>query len=410
MKIKGVQDYVKNEGELREHLKDVIMKKYQQYGFEPVESAILTSMDVLTSKYGGGNEIVKEIYRVKEQGDRDLGLRFDLTVPLMKILNQYKQLGKPYKRCEIGKVFRNGDVKRGRLREFTQCDADIVGTEDVSAEVEVVVMVLNVFHELGLEDVIFYYNNRQVLEGIILENGIESDKVEDVILTVDKLEKMDRNTVLQELEKKGVDTKTGDKLIDDLTQLSEDELRAKYTSDKVQNGFEQVSEFQKLLSALGKLEQCKFSASLARGLNFYQGMIYEAFMTNSKIKSSIAAGGRYGIIGDVEESAVGISIGLDVLKEVVQEQEVSDDKRRGYYIIPVGEHKADAFKLAESLRSQEELVELEMVGRSIGKSFKAADSNNYKYAVVVGENEVDQGYYTCKDMDSGDETHQSFDF
>ncbi|UMZ73015.1 histidine--tRNA ligase [Natranaerofaba carboxydovora] len=410
MKIKGVRDYLKDEGDIRDYLKEVIISNYKKYGFKPVETSILNSMEVLTSKYGGGDEIAKEIYSVKEQGERDLGLRFDLTVPLMKLLNQNKQLGKPFKRCEIGKVFRNGDVKKGRLREFTQCDADIVGTTDITAEVELIVMVLNIFNKLGLEDVELYYNNRKVLEGIILENGIDIEKAEDVILTIDKLEKMEEDSVLKELQGKGVELETGEKLIKDLKKLNKEELKEKYRSQLVQEGFDEIEKIKNLLEALGKIGKCKFSASLARGLNFYDGLIYEAFVKNSQIKSSIAAGGRYSIIGESKETAVGISIGLDVLAEVYKEKLFKKEKRNGYYIIPVGGYVAESFKLAERLRYDGEVVELEMVKRSIGKSFKACDNKKYRYAVVIGEDEVKNNYYTCKDLETGEETKEKFDY
>ncbi|OWZ83407.1 histidine--tRNA ligase [Natranaerobius trueperi] len=402
-KLKGIKDY--SENELRHKIKTIIEKHYRRYGFESVETSVLTPMDVLTSKYGGGAEILEEIYRLTDRGDRDLGLRFDLTVPLMKVLREKSEsIRKPFKRYEIGKVFRDGPTKKGRLREFTQCDADIVGCDKLLAEVELINMVLDIFEEVGLS-VKVKVNNRKILEGYLTSKGIEDEKIDEVILTIDKLEKLEFDTLVKELIDKGLSEQLAKDTLSELTDASYDDLKS-IDNQIVQEGLSELSEVTDYIRALGREDYILFTPTLARGLNFYDGLVYEVFTTEGNVTSSIAAGGRYnkGVreVTSSDSSAVGISIGLDVVYELLKDETTTN--RDGVLVIPLGkEYEIDALKIATTYRSKGYLAEVEKVDRSIGKSFKYADRTNKRYAIVIGEQEVKENKVTVKDLKTGEE-------
>ncbi|MBS3138306.1 ATP phosphoribosyltransferase regulatory subunit [Candidatus Woesearchaeota archaeon] len=199
---KGTKDYPPEEKILRNKIVAIIQRTFELYGFAPLETATLEPIETLTAKYAGGDEIVKEIYKLKDQGKRNLGLRYDLTVPLARFIGENPNIKLPFKRYEIGKVFRDGPIKAGRLREFWQCDGDVIGTTSMLAEAELLKLSNDVFVELNM-NVVIKVNNRKLLNGIMTAAGITNK--EDAILTLDKLAKIGAAGVKTELKQKGFD-------------------------------------------------------------------------------------------------------------------------------------------------------------------------------------------------------------
>ncbi len=318
--VKGTQDYLPDAEIIRRKIRRTLEDVFIQYGCKPLETPILNYTSLLASKYGGGAEILEEMYTLTDRGGRELALRYDLTMPFAKVVAMNPSLALPFKRYEIGRVFRDGPIKTGRFREFTQCDVDIVGVGSQIAEAELMAMAIDAFGKLEL-DVIIQYNNRKLLAGMLRVFGVEKEKINPVILILDKLEKVGLNAVVSELNEQGLSKST-------ISLLERFLLGAKDVSyfksfapgnEEVSEGLKELNELESYLSILGINQQCVFNPFLARGLEIYTGTIYEIFLTNQSIKSSIGSGGRYdqaigGLIGTGENySTVGISFGLDVI-------------------------------------------------------------------------------------------------
>ncbi len=198
---RGTRDYYGKEQQLRQYIRQTLETVFEQYGYEEAETPVLNYYETLAQKYAGCAEILKEVYQLSDQGGRQLALRYDLTVPFAGLVGTNPQLSSFYRRYEIGKVFRDGPVKTGRLREFTQCDVDMVGVNSILAEAELMAMAVDIFGRLDLE-VVISYNHRQLLENILKTSGIQADRYSEVILSLDKLDKIGQTAVAKELNQK----------------------------------------------------------------------------------------------------------------------------------------------------------------------------------------------------------------
>jgi len=408
--LKGTKDFLPEEQIVRERLKRTLEDTFQRYGYMPLETPILCSFDLLASKYGGGAEILKEIYKLNDQGGRELGLRYDLTTPFAKVIGMNPYLSMPFKRYEIGKVFRDGPVKTGRMREFVQCDVDIAGVKSMIAEAELMSMVVSVFDELDL-DIYISYNNRKLLHGILLGIGAKDEQINEVVLTLDKVEKIGQEGIEKELLEKGIDENIVDKLIrliNDENIFNFDYILKNYDNELANEGKKEIKELNEYLEALGIIEYTRFTPFLARGLDIYTGTVYEVFLSDNSISSSIAAGGRYDkIIGSFlnngnEYPAVGLTFGLDVIYTAMTIRDrVKADSLIDLLIIPLGTEK-ESLKLAWELRKQGIKVDIDMSERKLNKSLNTANKRGIPYVIVLGQNEINTGKVTIKDMLRGE--------
>lgn len=408
--LKGTKDFLPEEQIVREKIKRTLEDTFQRYGYMPLETPILCSFELLASKYGGGAEILKEIYKLSDQGGRELGLRYDLTTPFAKVIGMNPYLSMPFKRYEIGKVFRDGPVKTGRMREFIQCDVDIAGVKSMIAEAELMSMVVSVFDELDL-DIYISYNNRKLLYGILLSIGVKEQEINEVVLTLDKVEKIGQEGIEKELIEKGIDENIVDKLlklINDENLLNFDFLLKSYNNELVNEGIKEIRELNEYLEVLEITEYTRFNPFLARGLDIYTGTVYEVFLSDNSISSSIAAGGRYDkIIGSFlnngnEYPAVGLTFGLDVIYTAMTLRDgAKSDNLMDILIIPLGTEK-ESLKLAWDLRKQGIKVDIDMSGRKLNKSLNAANKRRIPYVVVLGQNEINTGRVIIKDMIKGE--------
>jgi histidyl-tRNA synthetase len=386
---KGVQDKQVREQILRDTIVNVLESNFKKYGFNPIQTPIIERFDVLTSKYAGGEEILKEIYTLSDQGQRELALRYDLTVPLARFVSMNPNLKLPFKRYQMGQVFRDGPLKPGRFREFTQCDADVVGSSSLFTDAELLALASDVFSELNFE-VTIKVNSRKVLDALI--------PVEDkngFILSLDKLEKIGSKGVKLELLGKGFDEKVIDSVLDKLS-LDYNSLKA-----ELKDGMEEIDSVLNYCKLLG-VKNVVFTPSLARGLSYYTGTIFEVFLNNSKITSSIGAGGRYDkMIGDFSGKdfpAVGISFGLDALMSALDNY----DKESYVDVILLSINQDDeSIKLMQLLRK--EGVNCEFSLKNVKKGLDFASSYKIPFALFIGEDEVKNNKYTLRDMTSGEE-------
>lgn len=407
--LKGTKDYLPAEQQLRNRIRKTLENVFNRYGCRPLETPILCHYEILASKYGGGEEILKEVYRMKDQGDRELGLRYDLTVPFARVIGMNPNLRMPFKRYEIGRVYRDGPVKMGRLREFMQCDVDITGVSSTVAEAELMVMTLDAFAELGL-DVYISYNNRKLLSGILLSLGIPETELGRVILSLDKVEKIGKAGVQEELQAEGMELP----LIESIFNVFEEGADAnsygeRFPSPLVEAGVAELNELDGFLNTLKLGDKVRFNPLLARGLEIYTGTVYEVFLADGSITSSIASGGRYDrIIGaflesETEYPAVGISFGLDVIFTALQLQGVGlETAVADFFLIPLGTVGA-CLELAHGLRREGLKVEMELATRRLKRSLDYANKENIPYVLILGEDELTRGEIKLRKMAGGEE-------
>lgn len=404
--IKGGTDFLPKEQRIRNYINDTLKEIFIEYGYNPIETPILMYYDILSDKYDEENDILKEIYKLTDQGNRKLGLRYDLTVPFSKLIALNKNNIKlPFKRYEIAKVFRDGPVKVGRDREFTQCDVDVVGVSGQMIEAEMLSLYVEAFKRLNIE-IIIKYNSRQLMSGLIKECNIEEEKVSKVITIIDKLEKVTIDELKDYFREIEIEEEKIDKLLKYFT-LSLDELNKEFAITNNENiiiGLEELNTLDDYLKALEIDNYCKFVSTLARGQDYYTGNVFEVYEKNMKLSGSIGGGGRYDKIitnfisdGNIYP-AVGISFGLSSIYELLKNDErFKSDSDVDIYVIPMNT-KIESLKLANKLRNMGYKVELEMIDKKLKKSLDFANKEKIPYVIILGEDEIANNYFKVKDM------------
>lgn len=415
--LKGTYEYLPAEQTLREEIKRKLTEIFRIYGFSPAETPILCMYDLLASKYSADADILNETYKLSDQGERALGLRYDLTICFSKLIATNGSIVMPFKRYEIGKVFRDGPVKLGRNREFTQCDVDIVGVKSIMQDAEFMNLTHDGFKNLGL-DIEIRYNNRKLLTGLIQKifGKLDAYTTRKAIMLIDKLDKLTNDELKAEFKKIDFDGEKVDELLQVLS-LSFDKIKEKYEADAegiLKEGIDELSELILYTKNTVASEDMVFSPYLARGIDIYTGTVWEIFLKNRNVNGhdfnvSLGGGGRYDhiiteFVGTGEEyPAIGMSFGLDVIYEILNKMHEGEVKSCvDLFIIPIGTG-VDSFKLASGLRNEGLKVEIEKMDRRVKKSMNYANKENIPFVVVIGEDEVKNGKIKLKDMQSGDE-------
>lgn len=406
MNVKGTFDYLPKDMNIRNQIIDTLRKNFDLYGYAPIETPIINYYDLLSYKYEDDAEILSEIYRLTDQGERDLGLRYDLTVPFCKVVAMNKNLNMPFRRYEIGRVFRNGPVKLGRTREFYQCDIDVVGIDNRFIEAEQISMAIKIFKDLGI-DIIVKYNNRKLMSGLILYTGIEEDKINKVIGVIDKLEKVQKEELYEMLINLQIPREKIDNLLNIFTKEIDYYKEISEENNLIKEGVSELEELNQYLKDLNILGNCIFTPTLARGLSIYTGVVFEFYDKEKRVQSAIGAGGRYNkiitnFINDGKEyPAVGLSFGLEpifvILKEMNKFRRLID-----IYIVPL-DTNTETLKLANIFRENGYRVLIEMNKKKIGKCFEYAERENIKYVMILGENEINTNIFKIKDMEEKNE-------
>ena len=284
---KGVRDVAPADKLLKNKVVSTLQNVFERYGFMPLETPILERYETLAAKFAAGeaSDALKEIFRLNDQGKRDLGLRFDLTVPLARYVAMSPNLKMPFKRYAIGEVFRDGPIKLGRYREFWQMDIDTVGTGSMLADAEIVAMTAAAFEQLGLK-VVIKINNRKVLNGLLEQIGFAEK--EPAMVALDKLDKIGTDGVAKELKERGYTQKQVDTLLSLIsTKTTLQDLEIKMTDNEGKEGLQELSELFSYLKSM-KLSSAVFDVSLARGLAYYTGTVFEVYLPNGPVNSSLA--------------------------------------------------------------------------------------------------------------------------
>ncbi len=406
---KGTRDFPPEEEILKQQVLGTLKSAFERYGFNPFDTPVLERLDVLASKYAGGSEILKEIFKLKDQGGRELALRYDLTVPFSRFIGMNPNLKMPFKTYQIGPVFRDGPIKLGRYRQFTQCDVDVVGISAMTAEAEIIMLSQEVFEKLEL-DAVIKVNNRKVLNAIVEAADIKTSP-EDVILTLDKLEKVGAKAIEEELKSKKVSAASIKKLME-LTSIKGTNLEkmeileAELVSDEGKKG---MAEIRELFSYLDDADNVEFDVSLARGLAYYTGTVFEAFLKKSEIKSAIAAGGRYDeMIGKFlnkgkDFPAVGISFGLDVIADALQLMKKKSQKSVAQvYVISI-KTLPESLRITTKLRKAGIKADIDLIGKGISKNLDYANALGIPNVIFIGDDELKKQKVKLRNMVSGKE-------
>lgn len=403
--LKGVNDFDPAVMTLRNRITDTLRRNFELYGFQPLDTAMLNYRDLLTYKYGDQAEIVKEIYSLSDQGARDLGLRFDLTVPFCKYIALNRSLKLPFKRYEIGKVFRNGPVKAGRLREFIQCDVDVVGDGSRGIEIELLELAITCYQQLGIKPQI-QIGHRQILIGLLQYLGVTNNH-DAIIGILDKIKKITRAETLSELSK-FLPTDKATELLNTVTL----DLPALEQLLPDNQGIAEIKELWAQLTTLNLAQYCLFTPSLARGLNVYTGVVWEVFDATGQYTSSLGGGGRYDqiitnfVASGIAYPAVGMSFGLEPITAVLTTPTATNAVK--LLIVPMNT-EPQCHTLANQLRTLGIPTMLWTAKRKVGKALEYASATLIKYAAVIGTDEINSGKLCLKNLQSGEQTQFALD-
>ena len=419
--LAGFMELMPNEQILFEQIKQKIEKAYQKFGFLPLDTPILELSEVLLAKAGGETE--KQIYRF-EKGDTDISMRFDLTVPLSKyVAKNYGNLSFPFRRYQIGKVYRGERTQKGRFREFYQCDIDIIGDGELSVinDAELPSVIYNIFKELGFDDFTICINNRKILNGLF-ESLNQKDNSVEILRTIDKIEKIGKEAVIEELQKFNV-TKEAIETIMNFIEIegTTDEKLQKLQDLNVENetfkiGLEELTQVVKNVRLFGVPDtNFKVDLTIARGLDYYTGTVYETFLNQYREIGSICSGGRYENLAeyytDKNLPGVGISIGLTRLFYKLNELNLINADKKSIaevLIVPMVEDLRVPIKIANILREKGINTEIFLNDKKLKAKMKYADKLEIPYVIIVGEDEINSGIVKIKNMKTGEEKDWKF--
>jgi histidyl-tRNA synthetase len=436
-----MRDFLPDEVRKREFVIRVIKEVYEKYGFEPLETPAVENIETLTGKYGEeGNQLIFKILKrgVHEStGEADLALRYDLTVPLARVVAEYRdKLPKFFKRYQIQPVWRADRPARGRFREFFQCDVDVLGSRSVSVESEICAAANDVLVRLGFNDFCIRVNHRKVLTGILAVSGVPLDKHDVALVALDKLDKIGREGVQKEFESRAIAETSGERLLNFFAELNEldhaAEIVAGEDQERKQRSFNQavigrlvefvgsnelgaqgVAELQSILDygeASGISSRLKIDPSLARGLSYYTGAIMEINVKD--LPGSLGGGGRYdnlvGMFSGQDVPACGFSLGLERILVVMSERgmfpaELGTSPADIMVAIWNEDSVADSIRLARELRTIGLRVDLYPEADKLGKQFKYASSRGIPLVALLGDDEREKGEVAIKDMSTGEQ-------
>lgn len=409
---KGTRDFSPEEKILRDRVVNTLKEIFELYGFAPLDTPILERYDVLASKYAGGAEILKETFRLKDQGNRELGLRYDLTVPMCRYIAMNPTIKMPFKRYQTGEVFRDGPVASARYRQFTQCDVDVIGASSMAADAEIIALIYAAFCRFSME-VNIKVNSRKLLNDILDYCGIEKGKQESAILSIDKLEKLGVNVVKNELKEQKIDSGKTDMIIGILSIKGSNNEKISQLKKILKNS-EGLNEIGQLMDYLKNLKlEVDFDVSMARGLAYYTGTVIEAFLNNSGVKSAVCAGGRYdnmigAFLGKGNFPAVGVAFGVDrIYDAILEKQETKQKTNTQVYIIPI-KTLNESMKIAQQLRDAGINTDIDQMERGPSRNLEYANSLGIPYVVFVGKKELDENKLKLRDMKSGKEEMMGF--
>lgn len=414
--LPGFMELLPNEQILFNEMKEKITKSYEKFGFLPIDTPIIEMSEVLLAKAGGETE--KQIYRFNK-GDNDLSLRFDLTVPLAKYVAQnYNNLAFPFRRYQIGKVYRGERPQKGRFREFYQCDIDIIGDGELSIlnDATMPAVIYNTIKELGFNDFTICINNRKILNGLFKELNQEENSVE-IMRIIDKIEKIGKENVIKCLEDINIEKTAIDRIIEfiEIDGTADEKLekleKLGVSEALFKQGLEELKQVIKYIRSFGVPEtNFKVDLSIARGLDYYTGTVYETFLNEYREIGSICSGGRYDNLAeyytDKKLPGVGVSIGLTRLFYKLNELQAIETSKKSIskvLVVSMVEDQTKALEIGKALRNAGIETENYLEDKKIKAKFKYADKLQIPYVIVIGEDEIANNTVTLKNMQTGEQ-------
>lgn len=414
--LAGFMELMPNEQILFEQIKQTIEKTYQKFGFLPLDTPILELSEVLLAKAGGETE--KQIYRF-DKGDTDISMRFDLTVPLAKyVAKNYGNLSFPFRRYQIGKVYRGERTQKGRFREFYQCDIDIIGDGELSVinDAELPSVIYTIFKELGFDDFTIRINNRKILNGLF-ESLNQKENATEILRIIDKIEKIGKEAIIEELEKIGIPSDAINKIMDfiEIEGTTDEKLQKlnelNIKNEEFEKGLDELTQVVKYVRIFGIPEaNFKVDLTIARGLDYYTGTVYETFLNQYRELGSVCSGGRYENLAeyytDKQLPGVGISIGLTRLFYKLNELQLIKAEKKSIsevLIVPMVEDLTVPISIANDLRKSGINTEIFLNDKKLKAKMKYADKLEIPYVIVIGEDEINSGIVKIKNMKTGEE-------
>ena len=415
--LPGMMELLPEEQLEFDRIYEVIRKNYEKFGFSPIDTPIIERTETLLAKAGGETE--KQIYRFSK-GDNDLSLRFDLTVPTARfVAENFGQLQFPFKRSQIGKVYRGERAQRGRFREFYQCDIDVIGRDNLNIkyDAEVIAVIYNIFRELNFGDFTLRINNRNITSGLI--GGLNlSEKQAEIMALIDRAEKITPGEFHQQLE--GLDLGENAQSIKDFVEISGSceevlnklrKIAQNIKNDQFKKGIDELSKVTEILKKMGVEEKYfKLDMLIVRGLDYYTGTVFETNLNEFKEIGSVSSGGRYENLSEYYSKeklpGVGASIGLTRLFWSLRDLGLLSFSKRSnaeFLIIPFSENELEkSFKIANELREFGKNVEVLLEEFNMKKAFKFANKRGVKYVLVIGEQEISKNVFEFKNMETGE--------
>lgn len=385
--LKGFRDFLPNQTRKRQYVIDILKKTFESYGFEPLETPALEYEELLTGKYGDESE--KLLYKFTDNGKRNVAMRYDQTVPLARIISQYQnELPLPFKRYQIGNVWRAENTQKGRYREFTQCDIDIVGSSSPLSDAEIIITAVTGYNHLGFKNIKVLINDRNVFLGL----------PKKAVTIIDKLKKIGEEKVIQELVGNQITTST-----DEARQILNSLIKKEPTT--------YLNEVMLTAEKLGvKKDSIEYSPTLARGLDYYTGMILE-IESNDYLNGSLAGGGRYdnliGLFSGKQIPSVGLAFGFDRTLEAMEALSLFPENLKTTKVLVTIFSKELAIKsleLSSKLRAKKVNVELYLdENAKMEKQLKYANQKSIPYVIILGPDEISNQTITLKNMQTGEQ-------
>lgn len=415
--LPGMMELLPEEQLEFDRIYEVIRKNYEKFGFAPIDTPIIERTETLLAKAGGETE--KQIYRFSK-GDNDLSLRFDLTVPTARfVAENFGQLQFPFKRSQIGKVYRGERAQRGRFREFYQCDIDVIGRDNLNIKYdsEVIAVIYSIFRELNFGDFTLRINNRNIMSGLI--DGLNlSEKQAEIMALIDRAEKITPGEFYQQL--KDLDLGESAQFIKDFVEISGSceevlnklrKIDQNIKNDQFEKGIDELSKVAEILKKMGVEEKYfKLDMLIVRGLDYYTGTVFETNLNDFKEIGSVSSGGRYENLSEYYSKeklpGVGASIGLTRLFWSLRDLGLLSFSKRSnaeFLIIPFSENELEkSFKIANELREFGKNVEVLLEEFNMKKAFKFANKRGVKYVLVIGGQEISKNVFEFKNMETGE--------
>lgn len=409
--LKGFRDYLPDVMIVREQLMETARRVYRSYGFSPIDTPALEYAEILVGK--GGEESDKQLYRFIDNGDRDIALRFDLTVPFARFAAEHlNEIGTPFKRYHIAPVWRGENTQRGRYREFVQCDFDTIGTDSNVSDIETLMVIHDLMKAIGFERFTIRVNHRMLLNGVLENLGV-ADKSVGLLRALDKVLKIGREAVIAEMvDKVGVNAEQAAGVLD-FASLKGTNLEILDAAEKLvgtnERGLDGAARLRQLLNACERSgisgERIALDLSIARGLDYYTGTIYETFLGDLPGIGSVCSGGRYdnlaGLFTKTPLPGVGASLGLDRLLAAMEELKLVSKVSTPAPVLVVHFDKdkaAEYLRIGRVLRAAGIGTEVYAAPKPMKKQMQYADSKGFRFALIAGSNEFDKGCWMLKDL------------